>query len=54
MNQIDKEKIKQIIYYYSQKGGMCDDFTEGQIIGIKTGVELDIISEKILELLLTK
>lgn len=42
-----REKIKQIIYQYSNKGGMCDDLEDGQILGIKTGVELEVIAEEI-------
>lgn len=47
-----KEKIKEIIYGISQKGGMCEEIEDGQIIGLKTGkgLELDQVAEAIANL----
>lgn len=32
-----ENKIKETIYSYAKKGGMCDEIEDGQIIGLKTG-----------------
>lgn len=54
MNQ-DKEKIKheikEIIFGCAKKGGMCDDFVDGQIIGLRTGegLEFDAVTLGITE-----
>lgn len=47
-----KEEIKEIIYKFSHKGGMCDEIEDWQIIGIKTGKgnELDLIADEIIKL----
>jgi hypothetical protein len=36
-----KQEIKEIIYGCAKKGGMCDDFVDGQIIGLRTGEGLE-------------
>jgi len=46
-----KEDIKQIIYQNSHGGFMCDDFEDGQIIGLRTGdgLELDNVALSLLD-----
>ena len=51
-----KEEIKEIIYGCAKKGGMCDDFSDGQIIGLRTGkdLELDMVANGIAQWYLDK
>lgn len=48
-----KDKIKEIIYKYSRQGMMCENMNDGQILGIRTGkeLELDIIAEELLNIM---
>lgn len=44
-----EEEIKNIIYKYTKKAGMCDDVIDGQIIGLRTGegLEFDTVAVEI-------
>ncbi len=44
-----EEEIKEIIYGCSNKGGLCENLEDGQIIGLRTGkgLELDILAENL-------
>lgn len=46
-----KSEIKEIIYGCAKKGGMCDDFQDGQVIGLRTGegLEFDMVTLGIAE-----
>lgn len=47
IKEIMLDQIKQIIFGVSKKGGMCESIEDGQIIGLRTGkdLEFDLVAE---------
>jgi len=41
-----QHEIKEIIYGCAKKSGMCDNFVDGQILGLRTGegLEFDMVT----------
>ena len=46
-----KHEIKQIIYGCAKKGGVCENLSDGQILGFRTGegLEFDMVTLVIAE-----